>query len=90
LIYLQREANKLCRYSAKRFYRLLRICISKTHFLSKNRCTISCRVFKRARKGVLRKLGKENLIPAVDKVGKKVFNNSKLTDHFALIPTDRY
>jgi len=39
-------------------------------------------------KEVLKKLGREDLIPAVDKVGKRVFDDTKLTDHFALIPLD--
>ncbi len=37
-------------------------------------------------KKVLAKLGKKELLWKVDKVGKRVFDDSKLTDHFALIP----
>lgn len=37
-------------------------------------------------KEVLRRLGREDLIESVDKVGKRVFDNSKLTDHHAIIP----
>lgn len=37
-------------------------------------------------KEVLQKLKREDLLPAVDKVGKRVFDNSKLTDHHAIIP----
>ncbi len=37
-------------------------------------------------KKVLRRLGRTDLIDAVDKAGKRVFNDAKLTDHFALIP----
>jgi DNA topoisomerase-3 len=40
-------------------------------------------------KEVLRKLGREDLIESVDKVGKRVFDDSKLTDHHAIIPLDR-
>ena len=35
---------------------------------------------------VLLRLGKKELLPNVDKVGKRVFDDSKLTDHFAIIP----
>jgi DNA topoisomerase III len=35
---------------------------------------------------VLKKLNKDKLIPEVDNVGKRVFDDSKLTDHHALIP----
>ncbi|BCU66647.1 DNA topoisomerase [Sulfolobales archaeon HS-7] len=37
---------------------------------------------------VLKKLGLEELIPNVNKVGKRVFDSSKLTDHHAIIPLD--
>ncbi|HEM55531.1 MAG TPA: type IA DNA topoisomerase [Thermodesulfobium narugense] len=37
-------------------------------------------------KNVLKKLGREDLVSKVDKVGKRVFDNSKLTDHYAIIP----
>lgn len=37
-------------------------------------------------KEVLKKLNREDLLPAVDRVGKRVFDNSKLTDHHAIIP----
>lgn len=38
------------------------------------------------KKFLLLKLGKKELLPKVDAVGKRVFDDSKLTDHFALIP----
>lgn len=34
----------------------------------------------------MKKLGEEQLIENVDKVGKRVFDSSKLTDHYAIIP----
>ncbi len=37
-------------------------------------------------KNILKKLGREDLVDKVDKVGKRVFDNSKLTDHYAIIP----
>jgi len=37
-------------------------------------------------KNILKKLGEEQLIENVDKVGKRVFDSSKLTDHYAIIP----
>jgi DNA topoisomerase-3 len=40
-------------------------------------------------KEVLRKLGREDLVENVEKVGKRVFDDSKLTDHHAIIPLDR-
>lgn len=35
---------------------------------------------------ILKKLGKDDLVPRVYKVGKRVFDSSKLTDHHAIIP----
>jgi len=40
-------------------------------------------------KEVLKKLGREDLVENVEKVGKRVFDDSKLTDHHAIIPLDR-
>ena len=37
-------------------------------------------------KDILEKLGKPELKENVDKVGKRVFDSSKLTDHYAIIP----
>lgn len=37
----------------------------------------------------MRKLGRGELVPRVDRVGKRVFDSSKLTDHHAIIPLDR-
>ncbi|PMP97218.1 MAG: hypothetical protein C0169_03680 [Thermodesulfobacterium geofontis] len=39
-------------------------------------------------KNVLKKLGRNDLVSVVDKVGKRVFDDSKLTDHHAIIPLD--
>ncbi|BBD72898.1 DNA topoisomerase III [Sulfodiicoccus acidiphilus] len=40
-------------------------------------------------KDVLTRLGKEELISKVSRVGKRVFDSTKLTDHHAIIPLDR-
>jgi DNA topoisomerase-3 len=40
-------------------------------------------------KEVLKKLGREDLVENVEKVGKRVFDDSKLTDHHAIIPLDK-
>lgn len=37
-------------------------------------------------RGILEELGKAELSGAVETVGKRVFDNTKLTDHYALIP----
>jgi len=37
-------------------------------------------------KEVLRRLGREDLVERVEKVGKRVFDDRKLTDHHAIIP----
>ncbi len=39
---------------------------------------------------ILKKLGKDDLVPRVYKVGKRVFDSSKLTDHHAIIPLDKF
>lgn len=38
---------------------------------------------------VLKRLDKEDLVPRVYRVGKRVFDPSKLTDHHAIIPLDK-
>ena len=88
---LQRAANEKFGWSAsrtlavaQRLYEELK-CISyprtDAQYLSEEN--------KELVKEVLRKLGREDLIENVDKVGKRVFDDSKLTDHHAIIPLDR-
>jgi len=88
---LQRAANEKFGWSAsktlavaQRLYEELK-CISyprtDAQYLSEEN--------KELVKEVLRKLGREDLIESVDKVGKRVFDDSKLTDHHAIIPLDR-
>lgn len=84
---LQREASKHLRFSAQKtlnvaqkLYEKKLISYPRTesqHLSGKDRDLV---------KKVLAKLGENRLISAVDKVGKRVFDDSKLTDHFALIP----
>ncbi|NAZ24124.1 MAG: hypothetical protein GU346_06700 [Thermocrinis sp.] len=88
---LQRAANEKFGWSAsktlavaQRLYEELK-CISyprtdAQHLAEENKELV---------KEVLRKLGREDLIENVEKVGKRVFDDSKLTDHHAIIPLDR-
>jgi DNA topoisomerase-3 len=88
---LQRRANEKFGWSAsktlavaQRLYEELK-CISyprtdAQHLSEENRELV---------KEVLKKLGREDLVENVDKVGKRVFDDSKLTDHHAIIPLDR-
>lgn len=84
---LQQEASKLYGYSAQRTLDLAQSLYEKKlvsyprtesqHLSEKDRDLV---------REVLRKLGKTELLSRVEKVGKRVFDDSKLTDHFALIP----
>ncbi len=88
---LQRRANEKFGWSAsktlavaQRLYEELK-CISyprtdAQHLSEENKELV---------KEVLKKLGREDLIESVEKVGKRVFDDSKLTDHHAIIPLDR-
>lgn len=88
---LQREANQIYSYSAKQtldlaqeLYEAKKISYPRTdaQHLDEQKDT------KELVKKVLTKLGKENLLDKIDKVGKSVFNTKKLTDHYAIIPQD--
>lgn len=85
---LQREANRLYGLSAKRtldiaqrLYQDLKVIsyprTDARHLGSSNKELV---------KKILQKLGKEELIGKVDIAGKRVFDDSKLTDHHAIIP----
>jgi DNA topoisomerase-3 len=88
---LQRRANEKLGWSAsktlavaQRLYEELK-CISyprtdAQHLSEENKELV---------KEVLKKLGREDLVENVEKVGKRVFDDSKLTDHHAIIPLDR-
>jgi len=86
---LQREANKLYGYSAEKVLQIAQD-LYEAKLISYPRTDAQhlAESSKELVKKVLKKLGKEELIPAVDKAGKRVFDDSKLTDHFALIPMD--
>lgn len=88
---LQREANQIYGYPAKQtldlaqeLYEAKKISYPRTdaQHLDEQKDT------KELVKKVLTKLGKDNLIDKIDKVGKNVFNTNKLTDHYAIIPQD--
>jgi len=87
---LQREANKLYGFSAKRtleiaqkLYEDLKVISyprTESQYLAESNKPLVVKVLK--------KLGREDLIPEVFKVGKRVFDDSKLTDHYAIIPLE--
>ena len=87
---LQREANKLYGFSAEKTlkiaqrlyetYKIISYPRTDSQYLSESNKSLV--------KEILRKLKKEELLPEVDKVGKRVFNDKKLTDHHAIIPLD--
>jgi DNA topoisomerase-3 len=85
---LQREANKLYGFSAQKTLSIAQK-LYETHKVISYPRTDSqylAESNKSLVKEILKKLGKTELISAVDKVGKRVFNNAKLTDHHAIIP----
>jgi DNA topoisomerase-3 len=85
---LQREANKLFGYPASKTLAIAQKLYEHYKVISYPRTDSQhlAESNKPLVKEVLKKLGKEELIPAVDKVGKRVFNDKKLTDHHAIIP----
>lgn len=88
---LQREANRIYGYSAEKVLKIAQD-LYEAKLISYPR-TDAQHLAESSRelvKKVLKKLGREELIPAVEKAGKRIFDDSKLTDHFALIPMDRW
>ncbi len=87
---LQREANRLYGYSAKRVLDLAQSLYEKWKVISYPRT--ESRYLAEANRPlvvqILKKLGREDLVPEVGKVGKRVFDDSKLTDHHAIIPLE--
>jgi DNA topoisomerase-3 len=88
---LQKEANQLFSYTANQtlglaqeLYEAKKISYPRTdaQHLDEQKET------KELVKKVLTKLGKQNLLPRINTVGKNVFNTKKLTDHYAVIPQD--
>ena len=85
---LQREANRLYGFSAKKTLDIAQRLYQDHKVLSYPRTDAQHlgNSNKELVKKILRKLGKEELIGKVDAVGKRVFDDSKLTDHHAIIP----
>ncbi len=87
---LQREANKLYGFSAQKTLNIAQklyevykaLSYPRTDATHLDETTQTRNLVKR----VLSMLGYKHLIPAVDRAGKRVFDSSKLTDHYALIP----
>ena len=85
---LQKEANKVYGFSAQKTLEIAQRlyeehkCISyprtdAEHLAEENKGLV---------KQVLTLLGRQDLAEVVDRVGRRVFDNSKLTDHHAIIP----
>jgi len=87
---LQREANKLFGYSAQKTLKIAQRLYEHYKVISYPRTDSQylAESNKPLVREVLKKLGKEELLPAVDKVGKRVFNDARLTDHHAIIPLE--
>ena len=87
---LQREANKLFGFSAKKTLDIAQKLYEERKVISypRTESRYLAESNKQLVKEVLRKLGKGDLIPQVEKVGKRVFNDAKLTDHHAIIPLE--
>ena len=88
---LQREANKELGFSAQKTLDIAQKLYETYKVISYPRT--DSQYLATSNKGlvkeILKKLGKEELIPNVDKVGKRVFNDAKLTDHHAIIPLNK-
>jgi DNA topoisomerase-3 len=85
---LQRQANALYGLSAKRTLEAAQS-LYETHKVISYPRTESRHLPESAKglvEDVLKALGREDLIPQIPKVGKRVFDDQKLTDHHAIIP----
>ncbi len=88
---LQREANSIFGYSAKKTLDIAqglyetKKCISYPRTDSQHLANSS----KSLVINILRKLDKQEFIEKVNTLGKRIFDDSKLTDHHALIPLDK-
>ena len=85
---LQREANKLYGFTAEKTLNLVQKLYEERKCVSYPRTDAQhlAESTKPLVKEILKKLGREDLVPAVDRVGKRVFDDTKLTDHHAIIP----
>jgi len=87
---LQREANQKFRFSAKKTldiaqklyedWKVISYPRTESRYLAESNRPLVVQILK--------KLGREDLIPEVGKVEKRVFDDSKLTDHHAIIPLE--
>ena len=88
---MQREANKLYGFSAKKTldvaqklyetYKVISYPRTESRYLAEANRPLVVKILK--------ELGREDLITEVGKAGKRVFNDAKLTDHHAIIPLKR-
>ena len=87
---LQRAANEKFGWSASKTLRVAQRLYEELKCISYPRTDAQhlSEENKELVKEVLKKLGREDLVEHVDKVGKRVFDDSKLTDHHAIIPLD--
>jgi DNA topoisomerase-3 len=87
---LQRAANEKFGWSASKTLRVAQKLYEELKCISYPRTDAQhlSEENKELVKEVLKKLGRGDLIENVDKVGKRVFDDSKLTDHHAIIPLD--
>ncbi len=87
---LQREANQLYGFSAEKTLKVAQKLYETRKVISYPRT--ESRYLATSNKKlvveILRKLGREELVSEVEKVGKRVFDDSKLTDHHAIIPLE--
>lgn len=84
---LQREANRIYGMTASRTLEVAQELYEKHKAITYPR-TDSRYLAESSRemfKEILRKIGKSELVEKVDGIGKELFDNSKLTDHHALI-----
>jgi len=85
---LQREANKLYGFPAQKTLSIAQKLYEERKVISYPRT--DSQYLAESNKPlvvqILKALGKEDLIPQVEKVGKRVFNDARLTDHHAIIP----
>lgn len=87
---LQREANRLYGFSASKTLSVAQS-LYERGYISYPR-TDAQHLAESSRdlvKRILRELGALELVEKVDKAGKRVFDDSRLTDHYAIIPQKR-
>ena len=85
---LQKDANKLFGFSAQKTLNIAQSLYEKHKIISypRTESRYLATSNKKLVEEILRLLGREDLIPKIQRVGKRVFDDSKLTDHHAIIP----